>query len=728
MPTGKIEYMFTASGKRSFPSDIEVHRVVEIYQSLPPTHPHCIYPQQLSADFEGALNYFVQIPRKAFHHGAAIPITVRMNPLPGSHARWHVKSMHVEINEYFWFISPGKGVKDESRTLMETYQGAGSWPIHSAPVERTIPVNLPTVNIMSTTDTEVVKCSHKLKITFSIDVNGHYKKLTTDFDLYIPGPFPPGQGPIALPMASTQQATVPQAQHQQQQLPPSSYAANPYSTAMPTPIVSPTGYPTPTSGQTSSSPFMPPSSPFSPPATPQHQQQYGQQQLPSYSTASTPSSTPGLAAAHPYSQGYPTPTASNNYPMATSSSQGYPGYPPMPSPTAASSLPYPVPSSTTSSGYPPMPSPTVASSHHPMPSPTVVSNHGYPMPPSPALGYAQSQSSMVPSPRVAHIPMPIPSPNLGSTLISGAATNGVSSPVVKPGTPVMGQQQQFVSSSKVEHPVVTSNGRVLQIDDSIKVDYNFDDTIKVEAKQEPKFDDTIKVSLDDIKLPSTPSTPSKAYTNSPKNPQEKRSSLKSPLNGNIGIGSAAGSDQSDLQTKGDAIKNQSFILPPQPNAPHAIKEPEDPIIVSDFAYQPPPSSNTAPVKTEPTPKPLQQNDLAHQLNRMSLSAPVPPVRTTSATSATYPLGGGISAPVVMTTSSSSCTQSPPPASAPSPVTSSTAPSSRPTTTYAANSASYQNPLSPVSSGTFINSQLNQQHQHKPPYQAPLPTMSSISQP
>jgi len=181
MSTGKVEYIFHANGKRStFSLDLDRERLIEIYQSLPPSHPHCIYPLQQTADFEQALNYLVQIPKKAFHHGSTIPITVKMRPLQGSGARWHVKDMHIKIKEYFWFISPGRGVRPEKRTLVETKQGSGNWPIQAGPVERILTIQVPGHGIMSTVDTEIIKCTHKLKILFSIEVNGSTRKLASD--------------------------------------------------------------------------------------------------------------------------------------------------------------------------------------------------------------------------------------------------------------------------------------------------------------------------------------------------------------------------------------------------------------------------------------------------------------------------------------------------------------------------------------------------------------------
>ncbi|KAG0364427.1 hypothetical protein BGZ54_007534 [Gamsiella multidivaricata] len=181
MSTGKTEYLFTANCKRSaFQTDLYADQLVEIYQSLPSAHPHCIYPLHQTADFENALNYLVQIPRKAFHHGAVIPITVRINPLPGTGARWRVLSMDMKIKEYFWFISPGKGMKHEKRTLVESSQGSGSWPVQTSPVERTLSISVPAYNVMSTVDTEVIKCTHRLKVLLTIDINGSSKKIAVD--------------------------------------------------------------------------------------------------------------------------------------------------------------------------------------------------------------------------------------------------------------------------------------------------------------------------------------------------------------------------------------------------------------------------------------------------------------------------------------------------------------------------------------------------------------------
>ncbi|KAF9981060.1 hypothetical protein BGZ65_004359, partial [Modicella reniformis] len=214
MRTGRVEYMFSANGKRStFQMDLDVNQLIEIYQSLPPMHPHYIYPIQQTADFELALNYLVQIPRKAFHHGSTVPVTIRMNPIVGSVARWHVKNMHIKIKEYVWFISPGKAMKHEKRTVVESSHGSGTWPTQGAPVERNISINMPPYNVMSTMDTEIIKCTHKLKLLFTIDVNGSSRKLEAIFELYVPGPFPPGQGPAG----NVPNAQLPSAQQEQQQ-------------------------------------------------------------------------------------------------------------------------------------------------------------------------------------------------------------------------------------------------------------------------------------------------------------------------------------------------------------------------------------------------------------------------------------------------------------------------------------------------------------------------------
>ncbi|KAF9102129.1 hypothetical protein BGX27_011170 [Mortierella sp. AM989] len=831
--TGKIEYLFSANGKRStFSLDLITDRLVEIYQSLPPAHPHCIYPIQHAANFEGALNYLVQIPRKAFHHGSAIPIVVRMNSLPGIGARWHVKSMHVRIKEYFWFISPGKGVKEDKRTLVETVQGSGSWPVQATPVERTISISLPASNIMSTVDTEIIKCSHKLKIMFSIEVNGSSKKLATDFDLYVPGPFPPGQGPAgSAPVATPpqtqatqqqlqyhahapvppqhtqpiQQHTQPIQQHTQpiqqhahpiqqhahpiqqhaqpiqqhiqpiqqhqplyqqlgqpgqpgqqpypllpppsqqqpaqqiQQYPPSSqqqqqqqqpaqqhqqpaqqhqqypplqaqkpvehqqqlYQTQPYSASLPTPVISSTGYPP--SVQTPTSFAQAP--PFSQP---------GQQQI-NYPTlpASTPGSTPGLATAqatpHPYSQGYPTPTTSHSYPVATSS-QGYP--------------------------TPAMP---------PLPSPTAVSNQSYPMPPSPGQGYAQSQSSTAPSPGITYMSMPVPSiptpspkpttPSLSSPNITNYAYSAPS-PVPHPKTPVISQQQQqqqqqFPTSPSIDSSkAMTANGKVLQIDDSIKVDFN--------------FDDKVKVSLEDIKIPSTPSTPSTPSRNHPKNPQQRGSYVKSLDGGSIGgDGSSTGGgviQQEHHQIIGEANKNQTFVVvPPKPHAPHAIKETGD--NADEFTYQPPPSMAATPVKAAETPKQRdstlvttmssQQADLSHQFGLMGISSgPNLPPRSSSSSIPVTQTG----ATTTMVTSSITTSPSqnfiqPGVAAVSSSSSLMASPLNRTSGSIAANSTMYSSPLSPVSAaatGAVIASQ-GQQKQYQQQYQGAATTLVSMSQ-
>jgi hypothetical protein len=181
MSSGKIEYMFTANGKRStFQLDLNRERLVEIYQSLPPSHSHCVYPIQQTAEFENALSYLVQLPHKAFHHGSTIPVTIRLNPLPSSGARWHVTEVSMKVKEYFWFIVPGKAMRHEKRSLVDTKLGSGNWPLQAGPLERTMSIKIPAVNIMSTIDTELVKCTHKLKMVIHININGHSKKLPAD--------------------------------------------------------------------------------------------------------------------------------------------------------------------------------------------------------------------------------------------------------------------------------------------------------------------------------------------------------------------------------------------------------------------------------------------------------------------------------------------------------------------------------------------------------------------
>ncbi|KAF9162911.1 hypothetical protein DFQ26_003119 [Actinomortierella ambigua] len=208
METGKIEYKFTANGKRqTFQLDMDTIRTVDIYQSLPPNHPHCLHPIQSAATFENALQYHVQIPHKAFQHGSTIPARVYLAPLAGTAARWHIKHVEVKLKEYFWFIVPEKGIRPEKRTLVSSKQD--QWPKETGTVDRMLNINIPSFNIMSTTDTELIKCSHKLKFKFSVDVDGKTKKLSIDFDLYIPGPFPPGQMPAGYAPVGHQLAIQP---------------------------------------------------------------------------------------------------------------------------------------------------------------------------------------------------------------------------------------------------------------------------------------------------------------------------------------------------------------------------------------------------------------------------------------------------------------------------------------------------------------------------------------
>ncbi|KAF9897962.1 hypothetical protein BX616_004692 [Lobosporangium transversale] len=787
MSTGKIEYRFSANGKRStFQLDLYADQIIEIYQSLPPTHPHCIYPNQHTANFENALDYVVQIPSKAFHHGSTVPVTVRMNPLPGMGARWYVKEMNMKVKEYFWFISPGKGVKEEKRTLVENKQGKGTWPTQAASLERVVSITLPAHNIMTTIDTDIIKCTHKLKILFTIDVNGSSKKLVADFDIYIPGPFPPGQGstgavqspPVALPAQNTpaaitgtitgpiagpiaagagagagaagvhmnqpythpqqqahphyqqqqqqqphyqqqqqahyqqqQQAHYQQQQQQQQQQQPPVPQHLQYPPAQPPvhhqqqqhqqqyPSMQPVAphqqspsaqqpYPAPL--QTPTSAYAQPS-PFSIPQTPHHTQPIGYPAP----MASTPGSTSGMVSApipHPYSQGYPTPKTSHHYPMVTSS-QGYPtpAVPPMPSPTAGPA---------------------------------------YPMPPSPAQGYAQTSSAAgAPSPGLTHIPMPVPSP------VSSAAQpftpTGASS---HPKTPVM-SFQQYASSPMpgVDSPKV-GNGQPSGSTFAHPGGLRVDDTIKVNVN----FDETIKVNLDDIKVPSTPSTPAASVGGKvhSKNPQQRDSFNDSFNNGYTSPGSG---------TANAASEAHSFVpLPPQPHGPHAVKEPDTDH--SQFSYHPPPPPRTSSTTTAIDPSTptstttthgvnpyaaaaaavaasasasasasSQQHDLSHQFSQMGFTSPPPPLPSTPTPASSPP-----TAATSMSTTNGfgiGVSNNAPPITAPKPPPSPLVRPQPPSQTNSSTSSSY--PLSPVSAAAIGAVVANQQ-----PYQSPPITQTT----
>ncbi|KAF9182588.1 hypothetical protein BGZ50_004812 [Haplosporangium sp. Z 11] len=767
--TGKIEYMFTANGKRStFQMDLDRERLVEIYQSLPPQHPHCLYPQQQTADFERAFNYMVQIPRKAFHHGAAIAITVRMQPLVGSGVQWRVKEMNIKIKEYIWFVSPGKGMKHEKQSLVEAKQGSGTWPVQTGVVERTLSINVPTTNVLSTVDTELIKCTHKLKITFSLEVNGSSKKLAADFDIYIPGPFPPGQGPVGAtpqpqPQPQPQQLQYqhslppvpvqPTCQQQLQQQPYPGYAPlhqqpapspgelpaqqvyatqqQPYTAAPMHPYSAPvqpptiplsSGYAPSSSGYVSSpatygssvqTPSSTYSNPFSPPQTPHHTQALAYPPPPPL-THSTPAATPAMSAAaaatpHPYnnSQGYPTPTASHSYPVATSS-QGYP-----------------------TPSMPPMPSPKYSN---------------YPMPPSPGqVNMSATSPAKVPSPALHNIPMPVSSPIPAATYVAPAVS---SSPMAPPKTPVMNFQQQqnpYASPSPPpplppplpSHPPVpamtetTITSSYQTILDSPKVGLSgagtsqplkVDDSIKVNVN----VDDTIKVNLDDIKTPSTSSvgsasgaTTAAAATSHSKNPQQRNSYVEASNGG--GENGTLGQGHSQM-----AYRPPPPAVPAQPQNPHAIKEPDQNL--NQFPHQSPPlptstsssaSSMAMPTSTAystnpyaaavaavavPTGSPSlptsasaikhKENELTQQFSQMGFTAPPPPTPV------------AISSAAAMTSSpTTSFSQSPS-------LATSTALNNR-------TSVSYPHPMSPVSvaaTGAVVASQQQLQQQQQQQHQ------------
>ncbi|KAG0261842.1 hypothetical protein BG011_000605 [Mortierella polycephala] len=752
--TGKIEYMFSANGKRStFQLDLDRERLVEIYQSLPPQHPHCLYPQQQTADFERAFNYVVQIPRKAFHHGAAIPITVRMQPLMGSGVQWRVKEMNMKIKEYVWFISPGKGMKHEKQSLVEAKQGSGTWPVQTGLVERTLSINMPTTNVLSTIDTELIKCTHKLKIVFNLEINGSSKKLVADFDIYVPGPFPPGQGPVGVapqpqpqPQPQQQQQQQLQYQHplppvpvqptyqQQQQQPYPGYAPLHQQPALPSGVPptqpvyaaqqqsytvapahsyaapmqpstipqssghapSPSGYVSSpaTYGSSVQTPSSAYSNPFSPHQSPHHTQALAYPPPPP--TYSTPVATPAMSAAAA------TPTASHTYPVLTSS-QGYP-----------------------TPAMPPMPSPKYSN---------------YPMPPSPGQANMSATSpAKVPSPALHNIPMPVPSPTPAVTYVTPAVS---SSPMVPPKTPVTNFQQQqnayasplppvpssppvpvmtetTITSSYqtiLDSPKVGSSGagtsQPLKIDDSIKVDAN--------------IDDTIKVNLDDIKTPSTPlvggasgAITAAVATSHSKNPQQRHSYVGVPNGGgeNGDLGQVA-QEQGQNQM---AYQPPPPVVPSQSQNPHAIKKPDQDL--NQFSHQLPPppaptsssaSSATAPTSTTYSTNPYaaavaavavlsgplssstsasvikhKENELTQQFSQMGFKAPPPPTPVT------------ISSAAAMTSSPTTNFSQP-------------SPLATPTALHNRTSMSYPHPMSPVSAaatGAVVASQQQQQQQHQ----------------
>ncbi|KAG0352065.1 hypothetical protein BG005_008451 [Podila minutissima] len=725
MGSGKIEYKFSANGKRpTFSLDLDRERIVEIYQSLPPQHSHCLYPIQQTADWEQAMNYLIQIPKRAFHHGSALPITVRMHPLIGSVARWHVKDMSMKVKEYFWFISPGQGTRHEKRTILESKQGSGSWPIQTGPVERTLSLTIPATNIMTTVDTEIVKCSHKLKLMFHIDLNGSTRKLPVEFDLYIPGPFPPGQGPLGLPSVQQPLTLVPQVQqplppllqmqqlplqyqqplpalppqqqplpalpYQQQPLPPVQHpplhhappppAQSPYGPGYPvmshymapppapiappplqTPALSPLTYSagsqTPSSTYSQSQAY----NPFSPPVTPYQP-----------TTAATGQSTPGSTAApHPYSQGYPTPTAAHAYPSV--SSQGYP-----------------------TPGLPPMPSPKVPS---------------YPLPPSPSPMAAAAASG---------IQMPVPS--------SIPAHSAVSPPPTQVKTPVMSHQLQQQQQHFPVSPVRTTSTSTTN--NSITAPKITAPPVAVASAVVTKvINDDIKVDVEDFKIPSIPSTPAMSATS-----PNGGASQTPPPSGSSGSvsGPASQTHSQNPQTQqvlpsrnpqqrhsfgalgADPLNSGNSYQPPplttstQPHGPHAIKT-VDSDINTQYSYHPPPPSSTmsslAGSNGVPSPKNTHTHNatLEHRFSQMGFAnSPPPPSPATSSTAL-------VTSPVM------------------------SSPLSRPGASLShSTSVSSTYPLSPVSAaatGAVVahHQQQQQQQQYQPPPPPPVASMPPPSQ-
>ncbi|KAG0222560.1 hypothetical protein B0O80DRAFT_531488 [Mortierella sp. GBAus27b] len=767
MKTGKVEYRFTANGKRStFQLDLSDIQTVDIYQALPPTHPHCLYPLQQSADFEQTVNYLVQIPRKAYHHGTAIPVLIRMNPVLGTVGRWRVKSLQIKIKEYFWFISPERKTRHEKRTLVESTVKSETWPAQGSPVDKTVSLTLPEHSVMTTVDTEIVKCTHKLKLLFTMDVNGSSKKLEAIFDIYVPGPFPPGLGPPGRVPNMPISAALQQQQQQQQQYqqphpsaapvqqppaqphvqpqvqqhvqphvqqhaqsqpqvhsqPPPSYPyaqpqqpqppAHPYAQPQPTQPQPSPAHPYPQQQPQQPQPSLVPPYPQQQPPQPSPAHPYGQQPQPSQAhpygqhpqpmyqqqhqhhqhhqhhqyqqhqhqqpypqplavqpqaghavahaspfspqtphhaqhppypppsaVAPTVSGAPPAGAApHPYSQntqGYPTPVASHSYPLV-SSSQGYPAVPFVPSPTV---------------GH-------------------------YTLPPSPGQIHAAGHSP-VPSPGITHMAMPMPSPTPVASQPTPMAPPA-SSPMNYPKTPVMNQQyqqHQYATPPNVDSPKVSSTIQPpLHVNDSVKVFVN--------------PDDAVKVNLDDIKIPSTPSTP--AAGNHSKNPQLRHS---------------------------DAT----------PSVPSAVD--------AQHSYQPPPPSSATPTSNSyavaaqsaqsTSTTTTEQHGLSYKLSQMGLGA----------TGTSVP-------PAHPPRQSSSNTFSPPPAhAAATAVTSPTIPatpnyaqatSPLPVAMQPCGSSVYSNPMSPVSAaaiGAVVASQqqyqpsiaaaVQPQPQPQPPFQQPV---------
>ncbi|KAG0232235.1 hypothetical protein BGW42_008289 [Actinomortierella wolfii] len=599
MATGKIEYKFTANGKRqTFQLDLDTIRTVDIFQSLPPNHPHCHQPIQSTATFENTLQYHITIPHKAFHHGSIIPARVYLASLAGIVARWHIKHVEVKLKEYFWFIVPEKAIRPEKRTLVSSKQD--QWPKETTTVDRMININVPSFNIMSTTDTELIKCSHKLKFKFSVDINGKVKKLGVQFDLYIPGPFPPGQMPAGYTAAGHQFAPQP-----------------------------PTHQPTlqSTCAQTASLAVQPSVVAYG-------QQPYPIQHLQSYPSSTAPLAPPGIGSPGFPSPGYPPPP----YPLTPTTT--YSALPQQPVPPSISAPTPPAPIAVLSSPSSSLPTYSFTSNYPPATldqkqqqnsyqTQSASSTVSYPVPPTPQqqqqqlppLGASSSPymtASVVPpssTPKTsftqAYGSNSVASPSTSSshpptsTPTQSPYTPAVSVPSPPPKTPVS-PSPSVPTSSASGLPSASAPGTTKALQSSMA--------------PLPSPADDIKVLVDDSKPHGTSSNHSQnpqtilppAPPLPPRNPQ-----------------------QSDIQNTADGVSQTIFATPQMSH--YTIPPP--PASSSTYAAPPPPTNGGVAI---PSPSSSSTDALAQQIAQMGISKPgnddhfVPPPPTSSATVPTSP--------------------------------------------------------------------------------------------
>ncbi|KAF9973829.1 hypothetical protein BGZ73_002886 [Actinomortierella ambigua] len=617
MSTGKIEYKFTANGKRqTFQLDLDTVRTIDIYQSLPPNHPHCLNPIQSTATFENALQYHLQLPHKAFHHGSTIPARVHLSPLAGVATQWHIKHLEVKLKEYFWFIVPEKGYRPEKRTLVSSKQD--QWPQETGIIDRMVNINVPAFNIMSTTATELIKCSHKLKFKFSVDINGKTKKLSIDFDLYIPGPFPPGQMPAGYAPVGHQPALQlaahqPAVQH----------------TGMPVLVQQPTCSQTvPLVGQPAAVAYGQQNLQF------QHQQPY---------QALTTPLTPSNASSSGFpSPGYPPPS----YPPSTPAS-AYNLLPQHPAPPPTSTPTPPTPATAlTSLSTPSLPSyslvnnyPTMIMDNSHLYQSSSTSSASYPKPPTPQqppqppLQPPGSSSPFM----AASVPPASSTPKTAFGQAFGAGNHSVVTPPTPTSHPqvVTPTQSPYTPVAPVPPPRPNMSSPPSMSSSSLPtLPLGSDKAAQSLAPPLPTRSEDIKVLVDDLKHQTVPVTHSQnpqtivAPTyDPPRNPQQRLS-------------------QSDLVTAVVDGALLSTVISPQMSQ---YPQPPPPPVHSVAA--PMPTSSTAP--------------LAHQLGQMSISkpahsdqfvppppppsvAPAPPVSTSSSSSSSPPnpiaSPGGYTAP------------------------------------------------------------------------------------